>query len=59
MTGKTTLQRGEKCQAFHDLLDPVQELACSRNSERFGQELGALPPGSTIIQEEIQKARVC
>jgi uncharacterized protein len=55
MTGKTTLLRAEKCKAFYDLLDPVQELAYSRNPGRFGQEIEALPPGSTVILDEIQK----
>ena len=55
MTGKTTLLRAEKCQAFYDLLDPVQELAYSRNPGRFGQEIEALPPGSTIILDQIKK----
>ena len=45
--------RAEKCQAFYNLLDPVQELTYSRNPGRFGQEIEALPPGSTIILDEI------
>ncbi|MCD4812730.1 AAA family ATPase [bacterium] len=58
MTGKTTLLKKLKADAYIDLLDPDLELQYKTNPKDFWNELSALPKGSLIIVDEIQKAPV-
>ncbi|MBF0544747.1 MAG: ATP-binding protein [Candidatus Riflebacteria bacterium] len=55
MTGKTTLLRKLSFDAFFDLLDPRLELLYRANPERFWEQISALPKGSVIIVDEIQR----
>jgi len=60
MTGKTTLLRAEKCQAFYDLLDPVQELAYSRNpGDASGRKSKLIPPDRPSFSTRSKRRRVC
>jgi len=55
MTGKSTLLRDGRFEAFFDLLDPAQELAYRAHPERFWEEVSALPKGVVIVVDEIQR----
>ena len=58
MTGKTLLLRRLKAAAFYDLLDPELELSLRVRPKRFWEEISALPAGSRIVIDEIQKLPV-
>ncbi len=55
MTGKTTLLRQLETEAFFDLLDPEAELLYRGNPGRFFEQTSALPRGSIIVVDEIQR----
>jgi len=55
LTGKTTLLRALDFDLFFDLLDPELELQYRRRPRLFWEQIEALPDGSTIIVDEIQK----
>ena len=55
MTGKTTILKKLKAEAFFDLLDPELELEYKANPGMFWEQINALPENSTIIVDEIQK----
>ncbi len=58
LTGKTTLLKSLKSNAYFDLLDPELELAYKTTPGTFWQQISALPENSLIIVDEIQKAPV-
>ncbi|MBF0409079.1 MAG: ATP-binding protein [Candidatus Riflebacteria bacterium] len=55
MTGKSTLLRRLDSKAYFDLLDPKAELLYSARPEIFWQEVSALPIGSLVVVDEIQR----
>jgi len=55
MTGKTTILRKLKVDAFFDLLDPQLELGYRVKPERFWEQVSALSKGATIVVDEIQR----
>jgi predicted AAA+ superfamily ATPase len=56
MTGKTTLLRNlEDKVEYFDLLDPVNELQYRSRPELFWQQVSALPRGTVIVIDEIQR----
>ena len=55
MVGKTFLLRMFKASTYVDLLDPERELELDRNPKRFWEEVSALPKGSLVIVDEIQR----
>lgn len=55
MTGKTTLLRQLKTDAFFDLLDPQAELLYRGKPERFLEQTSALPRGAIIVVDEVQR----
>jgi predicted AAA+ superfamily ATPase len=58
MTGKTTILKKLRAEAFFDLLDPELELEYKANPGMFWEQINALPENSTIIVDEIQKVPV-
>lgn len=56
MTGKSSLLSELKSEAFFDLLDPEKELRYKQDPGLFWREIQALPPKSTIIIDEVQRA---
>ena len=54
-TGKTTLLRAVASDAYFDLLDPELELQYRSRPGLFWEQIKILPPGSTIVIDEIQK----
>jgi predicted AAA+ superfamily ATPase len=58
MTGKTTILKKLKAQAFFDLLDPELELEYKAHPGIFWEQINALPENSTIIVDEIQKVPI-
>lgn len=58
MTGKTTLLHALKPSEYFDLLDPELELSYKTSPGLFWEQLCALPKGSFIIVDEVQKAPV-
>lgn len=58
MTGKTTILRKLRAEAFFDLLDPELELEYKANPGIFWEQINALPENSTIIIDEIQKVPI-
>jgi predicted AAA+ superfamily ATPase len=55
MTGKTTLLRQIPTQDYIDLLDPEIELQYKSRPVLFWEQMSALPKGSRIIIDEIQR----
>ena len=55
LTGKTTLLKGLKYDAYFDLLDPELELQYKTNPKVFWQQLSAIKKGALIIIDEVQK----
>jgi predicted AAA+ superfamily ATPase len=55
MTGKTTLLRAIKADAFFDLLDPDAELRYRANPSRFWEEVSALGKKSLVVVDEVQR----
>ncbi len=58
MTGKTTLLHSFKSVEYVDLLDPDLELSFRTDPKLFWQQISALPKGSLIIVDEVQKVPV-
>lgn len=58
LTGKTFLLRQLKCDLFFDLLDPEIELDLRHSPRHFWEQISALPEGSFVIVDEIQKILV-
>jgi predicted AAA+ superfamily ATPase len=55
MTGKTTLLKELKATEFFDLLDPQMELTYRAKPRLFWEQISALPEGSVIVVDEIQR----
>jgi predicted AAA+ superfamily ATPase len=55
MTGKTTILRELKVDAFFDLLDPQLELGYRAKPERFWEQVSALSKGALIVIDEVQR----
>ncbi|NTV52334.1 MAG: ATP-binding protein [Candidatus Firestonebacteria bacterium] len=58
MTGKTTLLHSIISVEYIDLMDPDLELSYKSDPKLFWQQLSALPKGSLIIVDEVQKVPV-
>ena len=55
MTGKTVLLGKFGIRPYYDLLDPVQELKYKESPQIFWDEVRALPRGSRVVVDEIQR----
>ncbi|HLD73375.1 MAG TPA: AAA family ATPase [Bdellovibrionota bacterium] len=58
MTGKTKLLEGLNAHRYFDLLDPEIELKFNVSPKLFWEEISALPQGSKIVVDEIQRVPV-
>jgi len=58
MTGKTTILKKLRAEAYFDLLDPELELEYKVKPGIFWEQINALPENSTIIIDEIQKVPI-